>query len=120
MDAVSALREQLRYGRGCFNVMSNKRKVNMDNTRQGQQPQIVQFDSNDCDRLACKECGHDGFEFEYGVIEIPYIYQAAFQGQKHMNMQYYKCTECGHRHALDELEQIGPKNKEESGLVVLK
>ena len=85
----------------------------MNNAGRGQQPQqLIQFDSNDCDQLVCRECGYDGFEFEFGVVEIPYIYRAAFQGQQYMNIQYYRCKECGHRHALDELEKIEPKNKE--------
>jgi DNA-directed RNA polymerase subunit RPC12/RpoP len=84
----------------------------MNNNRGAQQPQTIQFDSNDCNQLVCKECGYDGFEFEFAVIEIPYIYQAHFPGQKNMNIQYYRCMECGHRHALDELETITPKNKE--------
>ena len=74
---------------------------------------IVQFDTNDYSKLTCKECGHDSFTFEFAVIEIPYIYQAAFSGQKHMNIQYYKCnnedSECSH--ALDEMISVPPERK---------
>ena len=77
-------------------------------------PQVVQFDSNDCSKLTCKECGHDGFDLELKVIESPYLYQAAFGNQKYMNIQYYKCTnpDCGCVQALNELVSVAPeKNK---------
>ena len=93
----------------------------MNNAARGQQPQMIQFDSNDCDRLVCRECGYDGFEFEYGIVEIPYIYRPVFQDQQYMNIQYYRCKECGHRHGLEELEKIEPKNKKmELGAVVFR
>jgi|GEM_PF-3687193 len=84
------------------------------------QGQTVTLDSNDLPRFVCKDCGGETFQQVVLVVEIPFIYRAAFNNADRMNVPVYQCTDrdCGAVNDPNELVKAPSRNK--SKLVVVK